>query len=74
MSTYEIKVTYLNSEVISVHGNRGCLESTMASEATNMHTDSRVIEVADSKFEVKINLRGHLEAIKHQCLWTAGIG
>ena len=41
----------------------------MASEATkmavrgNMHIDTRVIEVADFKYEVKFDLRGCLEAV-----------
>ena len=42
---------------------RGCLEAAMASEATkmairgNMHMDTRVIEVADFKLEVKFDLK-----------------
>ena len=40
----------------------------MASEATNitvvsiMHIDTRAFEVSDSKYEVKFDLLGHLEA------------
>ena len=58
--TCEFEVTELNSEVRS--DLRGCLEATMASGATkmavrgNMHNDTRVIEVADFKFEVKFEL------------------
>ena len=57
MSTWVIEVTEFDSEVKC--DLRGCLEAAMASEATkmavrgNMHNDTRVIEVADLKSEVK---------------------
>ena len=60
METWDIEVTEFNYEVRC--DLRGCLEATMASGATkmavrgNMHNDTRVIEVADFKFEVKFEL------------------
>ena len=57
MGTWVIEVTEFNYEVRC--DLRGCLEAAMASEATrlavrgNMHNDTRVIEVADFKSEVK---------------------
>ena len=63
MGTWVIEVTEFNYEVR--YDLRGCLEATIASEATkmavrgNMHNDTRVIEVADFKSEVKFEFRGH---------------
>ena len=60
MATWVIEVTEFNSEARC--DLRGCLEAAMASEATklairgNMHMDTRVIEVADFKSEVKFDL------------------
>ena len=60
MATWVIEVTEFNSEARC--DLRGCLEAAMASEATkmairgNMHMDTRVIEVADFKPEVKFEL------------------
>ena len=60
MATWVIEVTEFNSDARC--DLRGCLEAAMASEATkmavrgNMHNDTRVIEVADFKFEVKFEL------------------
>ena len=56
MGTWVIEVTEFDSEARC--DLRGCLEATMASEATkmavrgNMLNDTRVIEVAVFKFEV----------------------
>ena len=52
MGTCVIKVTELNFEVRC--DLRGHLEATMAFEAVggNMHIDTRVIKVADVKYEV----------------------
>ena len=58
MGTKVIEVTELNFEVS--FDLRGHLEAAMASEATkinvrgNMHIDTRVIKIADFKYEVKI--------------------
>ena len=63
MVTWVIEVTEFNSEVRC--DLRGCLEATMASEATkmavrgNMHMNTRVIEVADFKYVVKCNIWGY---------------
>ena len=60
MATWVIEVTEFNSEARC--DLRGCLEAAMDSEATkmairgNMHMDTRVIEVADFKSEVKFDL------------------
>ena len=57
MGTWVIEVTEFDYEVRC--DLRGCLEAAMASEASkmavrgNMHNDTRVIEVADFKSEVK---------------------
>ena len=57
MGTLVIEATKLKSEVR--FGLRGHLEATMASEASleavrgNMHIDTRVIEVADFKSEIR---------------------
>ena len=54
----ELKLDYLRGH----HDFPGGLEAVMASGATkmavrgNMHNDTRVIEVADFKFEVKFEL------------------
>ena len=52
MRSHVIEVTELNFEVRC--DLRGHLEATMASEAVggNMHIDTRVIKVADVKYEV----------------------
>ena len=52
IGTCVIEVTELNFEIRS--DPRGHLEAAMASEAIggNMHMDTRVIKVADVKFEV----------------------
>ena len=60
MAIWVIEVTEFNPEARC--DLRGCLEAAMASEATkmairgNMHMDTRVIEVADFKSEVKFDL------------------
>ena len=60
MATYVIEVTEFKYEVIC--GLRGHLEAATASEATkmavrcNMHIDTRVIDVDDSKCEVIFDL------------------
>ena len=60
MGTYVIEVTELNYEVRP--DLQGCLEATMASEATkmavrgNMHMDTRVIKVAGFKYEAKLDI------------------
>ena len=60
MVTWVIEVTEFNSEAIC--DLRGRLETAMASEATKMavigimHMDTRVVEVADFKYEVKFGL------------------
>ena len=60
MATWVIEVTEFDCEARC--DLRGCLEAVVASEATkmavrgNMHNDTRVIEVADFKFEVKFEL------------------
>ena len=57
MATWAIEDTEFDYEVRC--DLRGCLEAAMASEASkmavrgNMHNDTRVIEVADFKSEVK---------------------
>ena len=57
MATWVIEVTEFDYEARC--DLRGCLEAAMASEATkmavrgNMHINTRVIEVADFKSEVK---------------------
>ena len=63
MASLVIEVTDFNSEARC--NVRGCLEAAMASEATkmavwgNMHNDTRVIEIADFKSEVKFEFWGH---------------
>ena len=60
MATWVIEVTEFDCEARC--DLRGCLEAVVASEATkmavrgNMHNDTRVIEVADFKSEVKFEL------------------
>ena len=56
MEYIKIEVPELNSEVR--FDLRGCLEAKMA-VTCNMHMDTRVIEVADFKSEVKSDPRGH---------------
>ena len=57
MATWVNEVTEFNYE--ARYDLCGCLEAVMASEATkiavrdNMHNDTRVIEIADFKSEVK---------------------
>ena len=63
MATWVIEVTEFNSEARC--DLQGCLEAAMASEATkmairgNMHMDTRVIEVADFKSEVRFEFWGY---------------
>ena len=63
MATWVIEVTEFNSKARC--DLRGCLEAAMASEVTkmavrglrgNMHNDTRVMKVADFKYEVKFEL------------------
>ena len=60
MGTWVIEVTEFNYEVR--YDLRGCLEATMASEATkmavrgNMHIGTMVIEVPDFNSEVKFEI------------------
>ena len=68
MYTRVIEAADFKSEVkFDIWGQWGCLEATMASEATkmadikgNMHMVTRVIEASNVNSEVKIDLWGHL--------------